>query len=284
MEFINDILDNREIAILIWLGVFFIKAIFQKNIRKSLMAIWNVLTQKIILVSIILMLVYIGAMIYLFYQINFWDISNLSDTIFWSVGVAFVMFINIDRTKEDGYFQKVVLDNVKVVVFIEFVTNLYVFNFWAEIILVPVLVGIGGMLGIASTNPKYKQVESLLTKILIIFGVGYSIFALYNVIIDFKGFVSIDNLREFLLPPIFTIVFLPFIYLMAVYTAYDSIFRRIKHLIRNSNMARYAKWKTIFVFCLDLRALNKWLRKMVLLKFNRKEDIKCAIMDIKMNG
>ncbi len=284
MEFINDILDNREIAVIIWLGVFFVWVILQKSIRKSLLAVFNAFTQKVIFVSTILMLLYVGAMIYLFYRIDFWDISNLSDTIIWVVGVAFAMFINIDRTKEDDYFRKAVLDNVKIVIFIEFVTNLYVFNLWAELILVPILAIIGGMLGVASTNPKYKQVESCLTKFVGIFGIGFIIYALYNVIIDFKGFVSIDNLREFLLPLIFTIVFLPLIYLMAVYVTYDSIFMRIKLLVKNSALARYAKWKTIFAFHLNLRALNKWLRKIVLLEFNSKEDIKRAIMDVKMSG
>ena len=284
MVFPNDILDNREIAIIIWLGVVFVWAIFQKSIRKSLVAIFKAFTQKVIFVSTILMLIYIGAVIYLFYRINFWELSNLSDTAIWILGTAFVMFININRTKEDDYFRKAVVDNVKFVVFIEFVTNLYVFNLWAELILVPVMAVIGGMMGVASTNQKYKQVESCLTKIVGIIGIGFIIYALYHAVVDFKEFASLENLREFLLPLLLTVTFLPFVYIMAIYVTYDLIFMRIKHLIKNSALARYAKWKTVFAFHLNLRALNKWLKKIVRLKFDSKEEIKQATMSVKASG
>ncbi len=230
------------------------------------------------------MFLYIGAITYLLHRINLWNISYLSDTIIWILGVAFVLFINISHAREDDYFQKAIVDNIKLVVFIEFVTNLYVFNLWVELILVPVLAILGALLGVASARPEYKRVESLIAPIVGLIGVGFLAYAVYNMIVDFKAFLSMQNLLTFLMPLILTILFLPFVYILAVYVIYDLIFMRIKNLATNSKLANYAKWQTLFVFHFNLRALNKWLRKIVVSKFESREAIKQAILSVKMSG
>jgi len=284
MEFANRILDNREKAIAIWLGVFFIWALSKKSVRDSLISLLKAFSKKVILISTILMAFYIGGMLYFFHQVNIWSISYLGDTIIWVVSVAFAMFVNIGRTREDDYFRKAIWDNLKIVAFVEFVTNLYVMDLWVELILVPILATLGGVLGVASVNPKYDQVESCLRKVVGAVGVGFIGFALYNIVVDFNGFVSVENLKEFLLPLMLTLAFLPFIYVMAIYVTYDLIFMRINHLIKHPALARYAKWKTIAILHLNLRALNKWLKKLTLQKFESKAEIKQAIMSVKLSG
>jgi hypothetical protein len=154
MKLLNYILDNREIAILVWLGIFFAWVVSQKGMRKSLFAVFKSFTQKAIFISLFLMMLYIGAMVYVLYRVNFWDISILSDTLIWIFGVGVVLFFNTTNIQEADYFRKVIIDNIKLVVFIEFLMNLYVFDLWIELILVPVLAFIGGMLGVASAYPE----------------------------------------------------------------------------------------------------------------------------------
>jgi hypothetical protein len=115
-------------------------------------------------------------------------------------------------------------------------------------------------------------------------GIGFFAYALYNVIIDFKGFVTLQNLRTFLLPIILTVIFLPFIYLLAVYVTYDLIFVRLKIIVNDPKIVRYAKWQTVFAFHLNLQRLHKWLRKVVISRFSSKEDVKQTIMSTKMSG
>ncbi|KPL78087.1 hypothetical protein ADN00_07890 [Ornatilinea apprima] len=284
MESLNNILDNREIAIIIWLGVFFVWALSQKKIRKSFVKVFKTFAQKVIFISSILMVLYIGTMIYLLHRINLWNISYLSDTIIWILGVAFVLFVNISHAREDDYFRKAVVDNIKLVVFIEFITDLYVFNLWVELILVPVLALLGALLGAASARPEFKRVESLLAPIVGLIGVGFLAYAIYNMIVDFGAFLSMQNLLTLLMPLILTILFLPFVYVLAVYVVYDSIFMRIKKIVANPKLANYAKWQTLFAFHLNLKALNKWLRKVVVSKLESREAIKQAILSVKMSG
>lgn len=284
MNFPNDILNNREIAIIIWMGLFIVWAVSQKAIRNSLVNVLKAFTKIVIFVPFLLMMLYIGMMIYLLYKIHFWEISNLSDTILWLFGVAIVMFVNLNRAREEGFFKKAVLDSLKLIIILEFVINLYVFNLWVELIFVPVLVVIGLMLGVSSTDSKYKQVESLLTWVMGFIGIGLILFTLYKIIADLQGFASIDNIRDFLLPPLFTVGLLPFIYLIALYVTYDLIFMRTEHSAMNASLAKYAKRKTFFAFHLNLVALNKWLKRVVMLDFNSREDIVRAIKEFKASG
>lgn len=284
MTALNNFLDNREMAIAIWLAVFFVWAISQRSIRESFISVIKALTQKVIFISTLLLVVYVGTMIYFFCFIGLWKLSFLGDTIVWLLGVAFVMFININEFTQDDHLKKAVLDNLKFAVFLEFVVNLYVFDFWIELILVPCLVVIGVLLGVSTTNPENKPIESCLTKIVTIIGLGFIIFALYNIIFDFQGFASINNLKEFFLPLVLTVGFLPYIYLLALYITYNQIFQRLKHLIKSSSLAKYTKRKTVIAFHLNLKALNKWSRKIVLLEFDSKEDIARAIFEIKQGA
>lgn len=150
--------------------------------------------------------------------------------------------------------------------------------------MLPVLAILGGVMGVSSSNPKYKQVESCLTKVSIVIGFGFLLYAIYCIIIDFQGFATIDNLKEFLLPFVFTILFLPFIYIMALYVTYDLIFMRIRYLIKDKSLARYTRWKTLFSFHLRLNTLNKWHDKIIRDKLNSRDDVERGIWEVKTSS
>ena len=154
MQSINNILDNREIAIFFWMGILFLWAIFNKKIRQSLIGVLKALTKKAVAISSLLMILYIGLMIYLSQKIDLWRPSNLGETILWIFGVAFVMFVNVNHASEDYYFRNIVVDNLKFVVILEFITNVYVFNLWIELILVPIMAFIGAIWGYSSFDLK----------------------------------------------------------------------------------------------------------------------------------
>jgi len=268
MDYFLKILDNREISIIIWLGILFLWFLFKKDSRRSINAVLNSLTQKAIFISLVLMCFYVGGIIYLLSYWGMWDIFNLSDTVVWFFGSAFVMHMNVTNIGKDGYLRKTVTDNLKMVALIGFITNFYVFPLWGELILVPILFFIGGMLGVASTDKKYKPVENSMNAILVFIGFVFLLYAVYNITIDYAGFVTWDNLLDFLLPLILTIGFLPFAYLLAVYTVYDSIFNLINHRIKPAKIKRYAKWKTVFAFFFNLNGLYSWLQRIVWLELS----------------
>lgn len=231
------------------------------------------------------MTLYICLMVYYLKILNFWDFSYLSVTVIWFVAVAMSMFVNASHLSESGNFKNIVWDNLKIAAIIEFIANLYVLNFWVEFLfIIPFSAMLGGLLGVASVKYKGQKVESCLNVIAGVLGVSFLGYAIFKIGTDFQGFASLYNLKEFLLPLIFTIALLPFIYVLALYITHSSIFTRLDRLIREKALARYAKRKTLFAFNFNLRLLHKWSRKIYTLKFDDKESIIRAVSELKKNG
>ncbi len=198
MKSISEILNNREIAVLVWISIFFIGALLKRDRRSAFYKVLKALYVKQIILSIICMLLYVSLMVFAFYSIGFWDKSAIKDTILWTFGVAFVMLVNSNKASNDeNYFRKVVVDNVKIVLIFEFIINLFTFSLIIELIVMPIVTIAVMMKAIAELKTEHKQVENILNNALIIFGSIVIIFTFYRVIIDFKSFATLQNLRDF---------------------------------------------------------------------------------------
>jgi len=274
--------NNRDISIILWFLAIFVLALFQKDIRVSLFSVLNTFFSKNILIPFFLMLFYIFPIINLLHRIGFWDILMLKGTILWFFGVAFIMFMNSNNVnKNEHYFRNIVSSSLRMVLILEFIINFYALNIIAEIILIPFITLVVVTNSYAEIK-KLDKVKKALTPILMIFGLWLFGYACYKIIGNFKGFFTADNLRAFLLPPILTLVFLPFIYFMALYILYETIFKYLSWKLDNdAYLIKYARRK-IFITChFNLRKLKILFKKADILKVINKEDIQKALQNIK---
>ncbi|MBW2995406.1 hypothetical protein KY312_03560, partial [Candidatus Woesearchaeota archaeon] len=186
-------------------------------------------------------------------------------------------------TEDERYFKNVILDNLKLIVLLEFIVNLYVFNLAVELILIPILVIIVIISAIAGLKEEYRLVKKVFDYILGIIGICFILFAFINIFIDFPGFANVDNLRSFLLPPILTVVFLPFMYLFTLFAAYEIYFIRLDIFNENKEITRYAKRK-IFALChFNLKRLNKLSKEVKIMKIFNKNDVLTILQRFKGN-
>jgi hypothetical protein len=282
-----EIFNNREKAIIIWLLIFIVWALLQKNIRNSILDVLKALLQKKILAVLVVMLLYVGLVIFLFYKIQLWGVFLIKDTVFWVLGTAFVLLMNANKaTQDEHYFRKILLDNLKLILILEFIINFYTFNLWVEIILMPFLFVIVATGAVAETKKEYLPVKKVIDSILAIFGISLMVFAFYSIFSDYQNFVTTDNLRTFLLPPLLTFTFLPFVYFFALYMAYENIFVRLDIFLKNNKkLAKFAKRK-IFTLCfVNLRKLNKFSNENTgeFMKLNNKNDVLNIIQQFNKN-
>jgi hypothetical protein len=273
-----NIFNNREIALFLWLSIFLIWAFFKKDIRESFFKVLQAFCNKKLLLLNAIMLIYVVILIYLFYMLSFWNTSLIKNTALWFFGVAFIMLMNTNKANEnDSYFKDVVIGNLKLVVVLEFILNLYVFNLTVEIILTPIIISIVLLDAIAETKAEYLIVKKFLGNLLALWGIFLFIFTTYKIFIDFHSLANLKNLRSFLLPPTLTFSYLPFIYFMALYMKYKNIFVRINISNNDKTIKKFAKRK-ILIYChLNLRKLNHFSRIIGIMKFDKKEDILNAI-------
>jgi hypothetical protein len=265
---------NREIATTIWLLIFFIWALSISGVRHSIRDLLRTLFNKKIFIPLMTMLLYIAFMVIAFEKIHFWDISATKDTILWTLGSAFGMYFSLNKVAQDeNYFKNVILDNLKIVLILEFVVNLYSFSLPVELIVIPIVSFIVLLNVFVKLKTEYKQVSKLLNFVLGCFGVILLVFTVKEIILDFQNFASLKNLRDFFLPPLFSIVLLPFIYIMALSMQYELFFVRINFANKNPDLVRYAKRKIISACHINLPRLNKVSKKAGYPKLNDKKDV-----------
>ena len=191
------------------------------------------------------------------------------------------MVVNtFDVSDDEHYLRRTILDNVKLILLLEFVINLYTFGLVVELILVPVVGFVVILKAVTEFQPEHKQVETILDYVLGLFGIGLVVFTFYNAAVDFKGFATLANLRDFLLPPVFTIVFLPFIYLTALCIKYQGILLRIDLFNDDSELTCYAKRRILAACRFDLGMLNKCSKKLGALRISHRDDVLAFIRKI----
>lgn len=276
-SFYTDLFNTREKAIIIWLLIFLVLALSQKNIRISLWSFIKFFFQRKILVLIMAMLLYTGLTVFFLSKIGIWEVSLIKDTIFWIFGSAFVLLMNSNKaTQDEHHFKKIILDNLKLILIIEFIINRYTFSLWIELILVPVLFVIVSMSAFAEMKKEYMFGKKVINFILSAFFILVIVFALVKILGDYQDFASLENLRVFSLPPLLTFAYIPFLYLFALVMAYEILFLRLDILLKkDQKLAKFAKQK-VFALChANLGKLNRFSKESTqdLMKMNSRDDI-----------
>lgn len=213
-------------------------------------------------------------MVIVFQKIGFWDESATKDTVLWTLGPALTTYFSLNKvTQDDRYFKNAILDNLKFVLILEFIVNLYSFSLPAELIVIPIVSFIVMLNAFAESKPEFKQVSKLLNFILVVFGLYLIVFTFREIFLDFQNFASLKNLRDFFLPILFSIALLPFVYIMALFIQYETFFIRIDFANKNSDVAKHAKRKVLTACHVNLPKLSKVSKKAGYPKVNDKKDV-----------
>ena len=274
-------LSNREAAIAIWILVGLILALTQNKFRKSLLLVFKSFFAWKLTISYLVMFSYIAIMLLVLHAVGIWRVAYITTTILWVVCVGFVMLLETSKANDESFFKNSVKDNLKVLIVLEFLINFYVFSLWLELLLVPVFVILGGLLGIASYNKQYASLQKSLNYIMVIIGTFLIGYVLYMTVSDFNKLITLNNFENFILPVLLSIMFLPFIYFWTLYLNYETLFGRLQFFVSDRALLPYVKKKTILAFGLNLWVLNKWSRHINTLRFENKNNVVEAIREFK---
>jgi hypothetical protein len=223
MESIIKDLNNRELAIVTWIIIGIISFLFIKAFRKFIADISKIIFSKSFIVIYLLLFGYLCLVLLELNRIKFWDYSLFTDTLFWLIGAGIILVMN-SISKDSNYFKKIALNSIKITILIEFIINLHVFSYITELVILPILILLGIFKAIAESEKKLDSVSNFLNYLIRISGMIVLTFAIYKTIQNFRLDFTFKNLQKLLLPSILTILFIPFSYLLAVFTAYESLF------------------------------------------------------------
>ncbi|WP_143710045.1 hypothetical protein [Halothermothrix orenii] len=232
-------------------------------------------------------------MILFLHKIGFWDISLLKNTIIWIVAVAFISsFRAVDNAKDINYFINVIKDNIKLIIILTFVVNLYSFSLIYELIQVFIITVLSMLVAFMNNNPEYQDKDSkllinVLNTILAIIGFYALFHSIKMTISNLDSINLIKQLKLLFLPSVLSVMFTIYVYFLVIYSGYEQIFSRInfKKTI-DDEYKLYLKFKTMLFCNINLNKIKNFIprSKIMYNHINSKSDVKEILNDYKDNN
>jgi hypothetical protein len=281
-----DQFSNREIAFGIWLiafGCWLGYVTFSKpSVRASFFDLSRALANRKIIAALSLMATYIGLQILGLAEIGLWDESQLKNTIIWAISVAVVSLFRVGQIATDpNYFRNAIRDNLRLVVFLEFLVTFYSFELCVEILIVPAMTFVTLLLVVAQNDKKFAAVERLLNSIVMAFGLILVAFTAYKLVTDFGSFATAQTVSDFSTPTLLTLLYLPFTFVMAVYVSYENAFVALHFSTKDPTVRNYAKWRSILAIGPQTSLLRRWTREMNRVRPQTKRQVDGVFQDLR---
>ncbi|MBE9664923.1 hypothetical protein ACFQZN_15810 [Mucilaginibacter boryungensis] len=252
------------------------------SVRNSLKDILKTLFVWKIMIWLLAMVVYISIFIYGFYQAGLWTPELLKDTIFYMLFSATVSMFKASKISEGKhFFLQMLKENLKLGIVFEFLIGQYPFPLWIELFIIPMAVLLAGMQGATRSDTKSGIVNKLIKFIWTIAGVIVICHVSYSFIQHIRDLLSIDTLRQILLVPNLTLIFIPFLYALSLRIVYEEQFVLLRFKLKNKKLQRFAERQAILKFKNDLTGLKRWVNRWNLSRPQTRGEIVATINDFK---
>ena len=223
-----SILSTREWATLIWGCIFMLYVLCHREIRKSL---WNVIvifSDKKLRILWEIILLYVLTITMVFCYLPIWENIYIKDIIIWFLFSGLIYCMNaVSSEADETYIKKILKENLKFTMILEFFMSTFTFNIWIELAIIPVITIITVMNVIAERKEEYKSVHKLLDSVLAIAGFWIFYETIKIGINEYKQLNIINTLVSFMIPIVYLILIIPLEYLLELYSKYEVLFLRM---------------------------------------------------------
>lgn len=223
-----SILSTREWATLIWGCIFMLYLLCHKEIRKSF---WNVIVaffDKKLRILWKIILLYVLTITMVFSYLPIWENIYISKILLYGFFSGLIYCMNaVSSEADETYIKKILKDNLKFTMILEFFMSTFTFNIWIELAIIPVITIITVMNAIAERKEEYKSVHKLLDSVLVIAGFWLFYETIRVGINEYKQLNVINTLVSFMIPIVYLILIIPLEYLLELYSKYEVLFLRM---------------------------------------------------------
>lgn len=259
MNAVTNQLTNRDIALLAWLAIFAIFLLLNRDLRNSLKPLLHILFVSKITIFLLVLMAYIAFVVTVGYKLGAWQLWMLKDTLYWFLGSALITFFSINQaSRDDYYFKRVVLQNLRFAVVLDFVINLYVFHLVVELLLLPALATLAMLVAVADSKREFAQAKTMLEWVTALVGLFILVHAAIAVFSDPESLATVNNLKDFVLPLVLTFLLLPLIYVLALYSSLEDLHVHLKVSGRDEMLARFATWQIVKACRLRLSEVRRF--------------------------
>jgi len=269
--------NNREIATAFWFLLFAVWALSKPTVRKSVGHLLLTFGNRKLLACVGAMLAYTAALVASLSALGFWHTGMLKDTVIWFFFSGFVLVMDFVTSKDnEPVFKKILFDNVKVLIVIQFIINTYTMPLIGELVFVPFVTLLFVMDALAKTDTQYDSGARLTGCVISIIGFLIFGYAIWCAVSDFRNLGSMDTFRSIAFPLLMSLLFAPFVYFVVLASTYENIFVRLRiGPEKTRDVIRYAKRRILFRYGLRLSRLREFSKRfsLELMRIQTVEDV-----------
>lgn len=259
-----DLFSNRELALGLYALIFIVWLLCSRKIRPSTISIIKSACHRQLIIPFFFMLCYAGAAIYGLSCLSFWKWQYLKDIVMWVLFAGVPICFNAVNTKEERYFRNIVIDNLKFTALVEFLFGTFTFSFIGELIVQPVILLLFLLQAVAEKEKECRAFKQFLDAVIAISGILLIYFTIKEAIISYIYLNVLDLLVSFLIPIVFSALYLPIAYLFAVYAKYQVLFVRMAFKSpKSKKLKRKHRWKILVACGLSYKEICRFEKEYV---------------------
>lgn len=276
-----EVFNNREIAFMAWILIISPFLLSIRALREPLAGILRVIFSGGVVLGVLILALYMGAVVYLLECFDLWTLILLKDTLFWFFSAGLLTVYRCVLAKDGNIpIRELMYDNLRLVLILEFLLNTYTFALWAELIIVPVATSVAMLQAFAEASKGNRNVTKFLGGVLSVVGIAMIGHTLYSAVQDYQALVTLETLHSFVLPILLSTAIIPAAYLMAVYTKYKNLFIGFKFgYDKSRGFVTYCKWMVFFHCGLSTKKISS-LKPFHLMHLQSKEDLRNIFQEL----
>lgn len=177
-----DALNNRELAVLVWLGVGLVLLLANAEGRASLRQILGAFFHPFVMGPVLALGLWVTVLAWLFSLVGLWSPDVTGPLVVWALTVGIGMLVNVGKTDRPGWWRAQVRKALALTAFAEAFVNLAVFGLLTELVLVPVLTVFVLMSAVAAGDRELAPARKLVDGALAVVGLGLLGFVLVKLV------------------------------------------------------------------------------------------------------
>lgn len=246
--------NNRQWAFIFWVALGAVWALSRRDVRSSMRSVIRAALSAKILIPLALLAAWVLGLVVLGSRIGLWTASRVTDTALWFVTAGVVLFGRFEKVSRDRRFvRRTALATFEVSALVQAVSEFFVLNLAAELVIQPVLALLAMMSVVAARQREHRQVRAVVDGILTCAGIGLLGYVSVSLINDWESLDKADLAQQLALPIWLTIGVLPFIYVLGLFAAYELAFVRVGWKSKAGRWAR-AQQKAALLTSFHMRA------------------------------
>ena len=241
-----NILSTRELATIIWILILLIYILKNKRTKKLFLNVIKILFGKNLIKIWILISLYVFIITLIFSKTSIWNNYYIKDIIIWFITAGVIFCFNAaSKESDERYIWKVLKDNLKFTIVIEFFYSTFTFSLWVELLIIPIITFLTIVETYAEAKEEYKSVYKFMQRLLAIISIWFFYETFKLGLREYKKLNILNIIVSFMIPIVYLMLIIPLEYLIELYSKYEVLFIRIS--FKNSNDKKVAKKRKFLI-------------------------------------